>query len=220
VTSFLDLSYERKFGSNWGLMSHVYYDDDRYHGTYPTDHSADGGDSHVLNEDRASGQDVGASFALSKSLPLGQTLILGSEYRNNFQQDQWNYDVQPFAEYFRSHEHSSLWGVHVQDEIALGRSLVLDLGLNYDRYSTFGGAANPHAALIYQPLEGTSFKLLYGQSFRAPTAFELFYGVPGSQEANPNLRSETAKTMELVWEQSLARGFHLVAPVITTRFDD
>jgi outer membrane receptor protein involved in Fe transport len=88
---------------------------------------------------------------------------------------------------------------------------VLDLGLSYDRYSTFGGTTNPRAALIYQPFENTSIKLLYGQSFRAPTAFELYYAVPGSQEANPNLDPERARTMELVWEQSLTRGFRLVA---------
>jgi len=100
--------------------------------------------------------------------------------------------------------------VHAQDEIPLGSDLVLDLGLSYDHYSTFGNTTNPRAGLIYQPREGTSVKLLYGQSFRAPTAYELYYSDP-TEEANPNLGPETAKTTELVFEESLPRNFRLVA---------
>ena len=209
VSGYLDLSYDHDFGNDWGYTARVYYDDSRYHGTYPMDESAFGGPSHVLNEDRSGGQDAGVSFALSKRLPLDQTLVVGSEYRDNFQQDQSNYDAQPFADYFESRERSNVWGLHIQDEIPLGRKVVLDMGLSYDRYSTFGGSTNPRAALIYQPAEANSIKLLYGQSFRAPTAFELFYAVPG-QEANPHLKPERAKTMELVWEQSLRHDFKLV----------
>ncbi len=82
----------------------------------------------------------------------------------------------------------------------------MNLGLRYDHYSTFGGTTNPRAALIYNPWEKTTFKFLYGQSFRAPNFFELFYAAPGN-EANPSLQPETVKTMELVWEQYFANHF-------------
>jgi iron complex outermembrane receptor protein len=208
-TGYLDLGYEHNFGGDWGYECRLYYDNFQYHGTYPIDESPWGGPSRVVNEDLSAAQDVGASFALSKKLAGGQTLTFGSEYRYNFQQDQWNYD-QPDVTLFQSRQRSSLWGGHVQDEIPLSQELVLDLGLSYDRYSTFGGTINPRAGLIYQPHEGTSLKLLYGQSFRAPTAFELYYAVPG-QQANPYLKPETARTTELVLEQALRSGFHLVA---------
>jgi len=207
---YLDLGYEHNFGGDWGYECRFYYDNFRYQGTFPLDESPWGGPSRALNQDFSAGQDVGASFSLSKKLPGGQTLILGSEYRNDLQQDQWSYD-QPDALLFQSRQHSTLWGGHVQDQIPLGRQLVLDLGLSYDRYSTFGGTTNPRAGLIYQPFEGTSLKLLYGQSFRAPTAFELYYAVPPGQEANPYLKPETARTTELVVEQVFRGGFHLVA---------
>ncbi len=206
---FLDLGYEHHFGSDWGYTCRLFYDNDRYHGTYPLDYTPYGGSSRVLNQDYSGGQDVGGSFALSKNLPGGQKLIVGSEYRNNFQQNQWNCDSEPYTRYMTSRLRSDLWGVHVQDEIPLWPDLVLNLGLSYDRYSTFGGTTNPRAALIYQPTEDTSIKFLYGQSFRAPTAFELYYSVTG-QNANPDLRPERAKTMEVVVEQSLAGGFRLV----------
>jgi outer membrane receptor for ferrienterochelin and colicins len=86
----------------------------------------------------------------------------------------------------------------------------LNLGLRYDHYSLFGGTTNPRAALIYSPWEKTTFKLLYGQSFRAPNLFELFYAAPGNK-ANPSLRPETVKTMEVVWEQYLSNHFRMTA---------
>jgi len=64
-------------------------------------------------------------------------------------------------------------------------NLTLDLGLSYDHCSTFGSTTNPRAGLIYQPREGTNLKFLYGQSFRAPTAYELYYSAQG-QEPNPS----------------------------------
>ena len=110
TSAYLDLSYEHHFGSDWGYQARVFYDNDRYHGVYPLDESSYGGPSHVLNQDLNHGQDVGASFALSKRLPHGQTFIVGSEYRNNFQQAQWNYDEQPYILALDSHQSSSLWG--------------------------------------------------------------------------------------------------------------
>jgi outer membrane receptor for ferrienterochelin and colicins len=211
--SFLDLSYDHHFGSDWGYRAQLYYGNNRYHGVYPTDESELGGDAHVLNEDYSHGQDVGVTMAFSKQLPGRHKVIAGFEYRDVFQQDQWNYDAEPYHRYLDSKESSSLGSIHAQDEIPLRRDLVLDLGLSYDYYSTFRGTTNPRAALIYQPFERTTLKLLYGQSFRAPTAFETYYAFSapwGMQEANPNLRPETAKSTELVWEQSLQKNFHLV----------
>jgi outer membrane receptor for ferrienterochelin and colicins len=207
---FADLSYERHFGSDWGYVGRLYYDNDRVLNAVPFNESAYGGVPHVLNEEISVGQDVGASFELSKKLPRGQTVVVGTEYRNNYRQAQWDYDEQPFALYLNSHEKSSLVGIHAQDEIPLRGDLTLDLGLSYDHYSTFGSTTNPRAGLIYQPREGTSLKLLYGQSFRAPTAYELYYSDP-AEAANPNLGPETARTTELVFEESLPSNLRLVA---------
>jgi outer membrane receptor for ferrienterochelin and colicins len=207
---YLDLSYDHHFGSDWGYQARFFFDNGPYHGVYPIDESAWGGPTHVLNHDLGCGQEVGASVALTKRLPRDQTLTVGAEYRDNFRQDQWNYDAQPYFQYLDSHQSSSLKGFHVQDEIPLVHDLVLDLGLSYDHYSTFGGTTNPRASLIYQPSRKTTLKLLYGQSFRAPTAFETYYALSGSEEGNPELKPERAKTTELVWEQTLPKGFQLV----------
>jgi outer membrane receptor for ferrienterochelin and colicins len=85
----------------------------------------------------------------------------------------------------------------------------MNVGLRYDHYSIFGGTTNPRGALIYDPWRKTTFKFLYGQSFRAPNLFELFYDAPGN-EANPSLRPQTVKTMELVWEQYFQSHFRMM----------
>ncbi len=205
---YLDLKYDHSFGSDWGYVGHVYYDNYKYNGTYPYDYSESGGPGRVLNHDIGDGQWWGTDFALSKKIRENQTFIVGSEYRDNFQQYQSNYDVQPFTQHLNDHRTSTIWGVYAQDEIRLRRNLVLDLGLRHDHYSTFGGTTNPRGALIYTPIEKTTVKLLYGQSFRAPNAYELYYTSPG-QAANPQLKPETVKSTELIVEQYFDSHFQL-----------
>jgi iron complex outermembrane receptor protein len=100
--------------------------------------------------------------------------------------------------------------VFAQDAIAIRSHLLFELGLRYDNYSTFGGTTNPRVDLIYSPFEKTTLKFLYGQSFRAPTAYEMYYAAYPN-ESNLHLRPETAKTTEVVWEQTLGNNFRLTA---------
>ena len=162
-----------------------------------------------MNRDASIGQWWGAEFALSRRLFDKQTFVAGSEYRNNFQQFQTNYDEQPYQVYFASRRASDLWAVYAQDAIRLRSNVTLDLGLRHDQYSTFGGATNPRAALLFQPFQKTTLKLLYGQSFRAPNAYELYYAGSGN-EGNLQLRPETVKTTELILEQYLQGGVRLL----------
>jgi iron complex outermembrane receptor protein len=206
--SYLDLQYDRKLSGGWNLANRLYFDQFSNNGTYVYDYSASGGPSRVMNKNFAYGKWWGDDVSLSKQVFGRQRLTFGSEFRDNFQQDQGNYDLQPFAQYFASYRTSNIFSVYAQDEIRLRKNLVLNLGLRYDHYSTFGGTTNPRAALIYSPWEKSTFKLLYGQSFRAPNFFELYYAAPGN-EPNLSLRPETVKTMELVWEQYLANHLHM-----------
>ena len=209
-TGFVDLQYDRSLGRGWNFTSRTYVDLYNNDGSYIYDYSASGGPSRVLNKNFAHGKWWGDEVTLSKQIFETQRLTFGSEYRDNFQQDQGNYDLQPFVQYFSDRRTSNIFSAYAQDEIHLRKNLVLNLGLRYDHYSLFGGTTNPRAALIYNPWERTTFKLLYGQSFRAPNLFELFYDAPGN-EANPSLRPETLKSTELVWEQYFANHFRLTA---------
>ena len=205
---YLDLQYDRKIGRGWSLSSRTYYDQYNYDATYVYDYSASGGPSRVLNKDFGHGKWWGEEVTLSKQLFERQRLSVGSEYRDNFQQDQGNYDVQPFVQYLNDRRTSNIFSIYAQDETHLRSNLVLNLGLRYDHYSVFGGTTNPRAALIYSPREKTTIKFLYGQAFRAPNFYELYYAAPGNA-ANPSLRPEIVKTMELVWEQYFAHHFRM-----------
>jgi outer membrane receptor for ferrienterochelin and colicins len=205
---YLDLDYEHELGRGWDLTSRTYYDEYNNDGTYVYDYSASGGPSRVLNKNFAHGKWWGEEVTLSKQVSETQRLTVGAEFKDNFQQDQGNYDVQPFVRYFSDSRTSTVFSVYAQDEIHLRQNLILNLGVRYDRYSIFGGTTNPRAALIYNPWEKTTFKFLYGRSFRPPNLFELFYDAPGN-EADPSLRPQTVETMELVWEQYFANHFRL-----------
>jgi len=203
---YLDLRYVHAIGHGWNLTNRTYADLYNNDGVYIYDYSATGGPSRVMNKNFAHGKWWGDEATFSKEIRETQRLSLGLEFQDNFKQNQGNYDEQPYVQYFSSSRSSTIFSAYAQDEIHLRKNLVLNLGLRYDRYSTFGGTTNPRAALIYTPWARTTFKLLYGQSFRAPNSFELYYDAPGN-EPNPSLKPETVKTTEIVWEEYFSNHF-------------
>jgi outer membrane receptor for ferrienterochelin and colicins len=84
------------------------------------------------------------------------------------------------------------------------------LRLDYTRY--YGRALSPRVAVVYQQSSRTVYKLVYGQPFRNPSAFEQFYNDGGlSYLAAPALRPETAVTFEGSMERRITGGWTLVA---------
>ena len=212
---FIDLQYDRTIPNSWGIGSRLYVDWYGYDGDYVFDYSETDVPLPVLNKDFARGDWWGTELKLTRKLQQRNTLTIGTEYRNNFRQDQFNYDQQPFVEHLNDRRSSTNWALYVQDEVALHRTLLLNVGLRHDHYDTFGGTTNPRAGLIYSPFTKTTVKALYGQAFRAPNAYELFWQQQGVAQSNPLLRPETNKTTEFVLEQYLgthlrvaAAGFH------------
>jgi iron complex outermembrane receptor protein len=90
--------------------------------------------------------------------------------------------------------------------------LILNAGVRHDDFETFGDTTNPRAALIYSPVEKTTIKAIYGNAFRAPSVFELYFNDGGAtQRPSPNLKPETIDTYELVFEQYI--GDHLLGSI-------
>ena len=211
---YLDLKYDHTFENDWTVLARVFYDDYHYDGDYPYDWNEDLTDPDVVvGYDEAEGTWWGTDIQFSKRVWDKHLLVLGGEFQGNLKQDQSYWDIKndPSSEVLDIEKDSHSWALYIQDEFPLLDNLVLNVGLRYDDYSTFGGTTNPRAALIYNPLEKTTLKFLYGTAFRAPNVYETSYDDVTSQKGNPDLDPEEIKTYEVVLEQYL--GDHLRAVV-------
>jgi iron complex outermembrane receptor protein len=205
--SYIDVQYERPIAGGWTLSPRAFVDHYAYDGDYVYDYSSGATPLLVVNKDFARGSWWGSELKLTRAFASRHTVAVGAEYRNNFRQDQYNYDDAPYALYLDDRRSSTNWGVYAQDEITLRPNLLLNLGLRHDSYDTFGATTNPRAGLIYHPRVKTTLKVLYGQAFRAPNAYELYWHQQDVSKANPLLKPERNKTVELVLEQYVGAHF-------------
>jgi len=199
--AYVDLKYERTLANGLVLHGKVYYDNYHYYGDYPYNVAPPGDPvARVLNRDNAFGEWAGAHWQLTAPVREWLTLIVGADFRGDLRQHQFNYDVSPRTIY--TDEDTSAWnsGVYAQGEVAILTNLLLSGGVRLDYYETFGSTVNPRFSLIYSPWRETSFKLLYGEAFRAPNAYEVSFG---------GIDPESIHTYEAVYEQQLPANLRL-----------
>lgn len=88
--------------------------------------------------------------------------------------------------------------IYLQDNWQFAEGWSLTAGLRHDHYSEFGGVTNPRFALIWQPLNNLTTKLLYGEAFRTPTFMQLYVKNLLGLRGNPDLQPEKIKWQEWV----------------------
>jgi outer membrane receptor for ferrienterochelin and colicins len=209
---YFDLSYHRPVARAWDFEARTAVSRHVYDGIYAYAPAQPGG-ANVLNYDFGRGTWWSGELRMQQRLERNN-LTFGTEFQDNLQQDQVNYNISPFLAYISSRPPSSgIWALYGQDEFAFTRKLSLSAGGRYDHYYTFGGTANPRLGLIYHPFSQTALKLLYGSAFRAPSAYEMYYYGLGEYQANLHLQPETIKSYEVVVEQGLSERLHLTADV-------
>jgi iron complex outermembrane receptor protein len=197
---YLNLMYQSTVAESFDIQAKLFYDYYHYYGDYAY--------SSVINKDFSWGKWAGGELNVVNTSLERHKIIGGAEFRKNFRQDQLNYDEGAYPPNLDDQRDSDIWALYLQDEFRILNNVILNAGLRYDHYSTFGDTLNPRAGLIYSPFEKTSIKLLYGQAFRPPNAFEAYYSDGGNtSKANPDLRPEKIRTYELVCEHRL--GDHL-----------
>jgi outer membrane receptor for ferrienterochelin and colicins len=200
IRGYLDLQYDRKLDAVTDFMGRLYLDHYEYHGVNacldPLSNST------FLNEDLSRGKWAGAEISVSRKVLDKHRFSAGTEFRRNYLQAGGNYDRSPYLQYSAVRNNSTIVALYSQGEIELRSNLLLNLGLHYDHYSTFGSTLNPRAGLIYSPHPRTTLKFLYAQAFRPPNDFELYYS-SSTNLPNPGLQPETAKTTGVVLEQYL-----------------
>jgi iron complex outermembrane receptor protein len=201
---YIDLSYDRSVGRYSEVQARIYYDNYYYRGNYTYEQ-----DPKAVNKDIGDGDWLGGELKLVSTLFEGHKLILGTEYQYNLRQDQKNYDENPFSLYLNDKRDSTIWALYFQDEFQILKNLVLHAGVRYDYYETFGSSINPRLALIYSPFSKTTIKVIYGEAFRTPNVYELYYQDGGVFKSNPDLKPEKIKTSEIIIEQSVGKGLFI-----------
>lgn len=218
---FVELKYEKNFSEKLGIAGRIFYDIYRYRGVFVN------ADTLVTNKDEANGTWWGGELKFVFKPLSAHKVTTGMEYQDAIRQHQKNYDADPYALYFDDSRDTTVWAVYFQDEISLTPRLIANLGVRYDHYSDFGGTFNPRLALIYSLSSDTTLKLLYGEAFRAPNIYELYYNDGGlSGKANPGLRPETIRTYEAVLEKrwkeyraTLSAFFYRIEDIISQETD-
>jgi outer membrane receptor for ferrienterochelin and colicins len=213
---YADLQYDHPIGHGVEMTAHTYYDSAAQHGMYNDLRGCSAATCHgsVYDHDTSHGDWMGAELKFTKRFLAGHRLTVGTEYRDNFRQDQQNWidgyadstegpvsTSQTFVDYDRA---SHLWGLYGEAELHILSKLILNLGLRNDRYNYVAAKTDPRAALIYSPRQSTTIKFLYGTAFRPPSFSEMYYAGMSSASA-PLLRPETIRTEEIVFEQKLGK---------------
>jgi iron complex outermembrane receptor protein len=125
-------------------------------------------------------------------------LLAGAELRSDFRQDQ---AIESPEYTFLDRRSSWNWGLFIQDEVSLAGKLSANLGVRHDHYGLTGGTTSPRIGLIFLPHEHSSLKLLFGQGFRPPNVYELYYDDGVTQRGGAGrLSSERVWTYEAAWE--------------------
>jgi iron complex outermembrane receptor protein len=140
------------------------------------------------------------------------------DQRTNLRQDQWNGDAT--ALYIDDRRSSHEIAVYGQDEITLTSKLTGNVGGRYDWWSLKGGTGRPRLGLVYRTENDTAIKALYGEAYRAPNLYELYYGDDEADQAgNAALGPEVARTTEVVAERYVTRRLRLSASAYHTRIE-
>ena len=205
--AWVDASYTRE-AHGIAFEGRGYFDHYGYYGDYPAE---------VVNFDGAAADVVGAELSMRRRVSR-HTLTAGVDQRTNLRQDQWNGDVTQL--YIDDRRTSHEIAVYGQDEITLTSRLTGILGGRYDWWSLKGGTGRPRLGLVYRTENDTAIKALYGEAYRAPNLYELYYGDDLADVAgNAALGPEVARTAEVVAERYVTRRLRLSASAYHTRIE-
>ena len=217
---YVDLKYQHLMANATDVTARLFYDDYRYDGDWIYDYSEEGDLSDVVVfYDQAEGEWWGTEVLLTRPFFEKHKVTLGGEYRDSLRQYQKEWDV--YGVYFDDNGDDYTFGIFLQDEFKILDNLIFDLGVRYDYFDTVGSTTNPRAALIYSPLAATNLKLLYGQAFRAPNAYELYYHDGDlTQKPAGDLDPEKIDTVEFIVEQQLNEHVRAVASMYHNEMED
>ncbi len=87
--------------------------------------------------------------------------------------------------------------------------LAMQVGLTFYAHALFGSRVTPKVSVVLTPTKSDVVKVLYSEGFRPPTMFESYFDDGLDFVANPSLKPETARSVELSWEHRFFDVFAL-----------
>lgn len=208
---YVEAAYAREFGRG-ALEWRTYFNADHLRGRFDYPLDTPSGPAVEDNQTFAESDWIGSRLSYRFDLSRLGTLTVGAQSEIDLRAYQGSKDVEPVPMVFVNiDKRDRTLAFFLQDEKRLSPHWSLDLGARYDLSLYRKNFVSPRAALIYQPSSQWTYKFLFGRSFRNPSAFQLFYGDGFSAVANPALRPESAKTVELDLERRLGKRMNLVA---------
>ncbi len=137
-------------------------------------------------------------------IPLGDVVDVSDDPSNVF--------IQP--------QDRTVFYVFAQDEWQLANDWRLTTGVRYDHYSDFGDTTNPRLALVWQPKNDFTTKVLYGRAFRAPAFNELYNINNPVAQGNEDLMPETIDTYEIAFNYQYSQALYSGLNIFHYRMKD
>lgn len=187
------IEYAGEFSTSFRLSGRVSYDGYDYNGVYPYEY---------LQFDGSWGRWWTGRVHAQWDTHESNRFDAGIEYRHNPRADYrvWtdeSYDYSRNAPF-------DVASLFVQDTYQMIPEVSLSLALRADRHSVSGWLLSPRFSVVANPGSRTTIKALYGEAFRAPSVYELYYEEGNGLVSNPTLRPERVRTVELSAEQRLS----------------
>lgn len=216
---YVSLGYNHALGAESALSGRLFHGRYDYRQDYVYDLAAAPPAELALYQDRAAGRWWGGELKYVSASLAGHKLLLGGDFqRNSKRMQQAGYVGEvPDLDDNRSDQ---FWGLYLHDEWALSPELRLGLGARFDRTTLGQSELHPRMSLAWEWQPDTTLKLLYGEAFRPPNAYELYYGDGVTYVPNMDLKPESVRTVEGIVEHRWASGAHSVLTLFHNKIDD
>lgn len=210
--TYVDASYGKALGGGSAVSGRVFYGRSDYLGDYVYDLATVPPPDLVVSRDQARGRWWGGEARYVGQVADGNRLLMGIDYQVNTARDQRVGDLgaPPVLD---DRRRDANWAVYAHDEIAVSRRLTIDIGGRYDRIATGASEFHPRIGALYLWRPDTVVKLIYGEAFRAPNAYERYYDAGDGLNPNPSLQPEQIRSLEAVVEQRFGADGRMTASV-------
>jgi len=102
-----------------------------------------------------------------------------------------------------------IYNLFVQDEHTFSDRLKLVTGLHFNYYTYTTGRIAPKGALIFQPCQNSTVKLIASQGFRSPTFYEITFDDSQYFIGNSDLKPELITSYDLIMTRQFPYGFSI-----------